>query len=104
MRKAGRFVGKAGCYAFVVLAGNATFSLAVNRMAAFQNSPQTYHIIPIPSSAAVVHMVAHDGICGRCGIILSRFRLRGQLQYHTALELPHTCYHDHDCVQLQMCT
>ena len=29
--KAGRFVGKAGCYAVVVLADNATFSLAVNR-------------------------------------------------------------------------
>ena len=34
--KAGRFVGKAGCYAVVAFADNATFSLAVNRMATFR--------------------------------------------------------------------
>mgnify|MGYP001804201762 CR=1 FL=1 len=33
--KAGRFVGKAGCYAVVAIADNAPFSLAVIRMAAF---------------------------------------------------------------------
>ena len=34
--KAGRFVGKASCYAVVVLADNATITLAVNRMVAFR--------------------------------------------------------------------
>ena len=34
--KAGQFVGKAGCYAVVASADSATFSLAVNRMAAFR--------------------------------------------------------------------
>ena len=33
--KAGRLVGLAGCYAAIVLADNATFLLAVNRIAAF---------------------------------------------------------------------
>ena len=33
------------------------------------------------------HVCAHFGICGRCGIILSQFWLRGQLQYRTALRL-----------------
>ena len=33
------------------------------------------------------HVCAHFGIHGRCGIILSRLRLRGQLQYRTALIL-----------------
>ena len=37
--KAGRFVGKAGCYAVLVLADNATFSLAVNCMAAYRTQP-----------------------------------------------------------------
>ena len=32
--KAGRLVGLADCYAAIVLAGNATFLLAVNRIAA----------------------------------------------------------------------
>ena len=31
------------------------------------------------------HVCAHFGICGRHGIILPRLRLRGQLQYRTAL-------------------
>ena len=38
--KAGRFVGKAGCYAVAVIANNATFPLAVNRMAAFHPQSQ----------------------------------------------------------------
>ena len=33
--KAGRLVGLADCYAVIVLADNATFLLAVNRIAAF---------------------------------------------------------------------
>ena len=33
--KAGRLVGFADCYAVIVLADNATFLLAVNRIAAF---------------------------------------------------------------------
>ena len=36
--KAGWFVGKAGWYAVVALADNATFSLAVNRMVAFESN------------------------------------------------------------------
>ena len=35
--KAGRLVGFAGCYAAIVLADNATFLLAVNRIAAFRS-------------------------------------------------------------------
>ena len=34
--KAGRLVGLADCYAAIVLADNATFLLAVNRIAAFR--------------------------------------------------------------------
>ena len=33
------------------------------------------------------HVCAHFGILGRCGIILSQFGLRRQLQYRTALGL-----------------
>ena len=39
----GRLSGKASCYAAVVLADSATFSLAVNSMVAFAHSPQTCH-------------------------------------------------------------
>ena len=35
--KAGPLVGIAGCYAAIVLANNAKFLLAVNRIAAFQS-------------------------------------------------------------------
>ena len=35
--KAWRFVGLADCYAAMVLANNATFSLAVNRMVTFRS-------------------------------------------------------------------
>ena len=49
--KAGWFVGKAGCYAVVALADNATFSLAVNRMVAFQTVPHTGLIVYIATVA-----------------------------------------------------
>ena len=107
--KAGRFDGLANSYAAIVLADNATFLLAVNRMVAFctQASNQPHH--QPPSSATVAqpveqfphnleivgtsptwdriftHACAHLDMCGRRRTILSRFWLRGQLKYHTAL-------------------
>ena len=102
--KAGRLVGSADYYAVIALADNATFLLAVNRMVAFPpQSPNRWHFSRFISCCRASalelwgcrfnshlgqsdsHVCAHFGILGLCGIILSRFRLRGQLQYRTAL-------------------
>ena len=53
--KAGRLVGLAGCYAAIVLADNATFLLAVNRIAAF-----TWH-----SAITPVVIISSCGSVGR---------------------------------------
>ena len=48
--KAGRFVGLADCYAAIVLADNATFSLAVNRMVTFlPQSSNRWHYVKLIS-------------------------------------------------------
>ena len=107
--KAGLLVGLADCHAVIVLADNATFLLAENRIAAFR----AYAAFMSKSSTAVAQLAdhqplnlevvgssptwdkyfsyvcAHFGIHGRCGIILSRLWLRGQLQYRTALGFWH---------------
>ena len=102
--KAGRFVSSADCYAAMVLADNATFLLAVNRMVAVctQAADRSHYTIIISgcrfgrASASgpcdrgfdshLWHDVfAHLGICGWSGIILSQFWLRGQLLYRRAL-------------------
>ena len=43
--KAGRLVGLADCYAVIVLADNATFLLAVNRIAAFRSHSAIISIV-----------------------------------------------------------
>ena len=99
--KAGQLVGLADCYAVIVLADNATFLLAVNRIAAFRSdSAIITHLTQLvehqPLNLEVAgssptwdkifpHVCAHFGIHGRCGIVLPRLRLRGQLQNRTAL-------------------
>ena len=117
----GRFADKAGCYAVIVIADNAKFSLAVNRMTAFcPQSPKWSH--SLDSSAALVQLVEHlplnIKVMGSsptwykilsCGIILYRFRLIRQLQYHPAFhcgmksqgeqlkagKIDQTCTHSH---------
>ena len=104
--KAGRLVGLADCYSVIVLADNATFLLAVNRIAAFRlHSAIITNVISSsrgsagrssahqsPDRGFESHLghdfstcLCHFGIHGRCGIILPRFWLRGQLQNRTAL-------------------
>ena len=104
--KAGRFVGWADCYAAIVLADNATFLLVVNSIVAFWQNSANLHMKShatvaqplehLPCNYEVVgsspildrifsNVCAHFGILRRCRIILSRFRLRGQLQYRSAL-------------------
>ena len=106
--KAGRLVGLADCYAVIALADNATFLLAVSRIAAIWSHSAIMHKITISSYGSAgrasapkswgrgfeshlgqvfSHVCAHFGIHGRCGNILSRLRLRGQLQYRTALHV-----------------
>ena len=53
------FVGKAGCYAVVVIADDAIPSLALNRMATFRVICLTDHINHVESSAAVAQPVEH---------------------------------------------
>ena len=104
--KAGRLVGLAGCYAVIALADNATFLLAVNRIAAFRQHSAIMHPFTMTSRGAVgrvsapkscgrgfeshlgrvfLCVCANFGIHGRHGITLPRLRLRGKLQYRTAL-------------------
>ena len=88
------------------------FLLAVNRMVAFRTQAGKPITLLWALSVAVVaqpverqplncdvmgssptwyrifsHVCAHFGMCSGSGIILSRFWLRGQLQYRTALGL-----------------
>ena len=90
--KAGRLVGLADCYAAIVLADNATFLLAVNRIAAFrsqlvEHQPLNVEVVGLSPTKDKIfpHVCSHFGIHGQCGIILPRLLLRGQLQNHTAL-------------------
>ena len=89
------------------------FLLAVNRIAAFWwHSAIMHHGIissrgstgrASPLNPSVVGssltwnknfsiVCAHFGLHGRCGTILSRLRLRGQLQYRSALRRPGTIF------------
>ena len=43
--QAGRFAGKARCYAIAVIADNAIFSFAVNRISAFRAQSENYYRI-----------------------------------------------------------
>ena len=51
--KAGRLVGLADCYAVTVLADNATFLLAVNRITAFRSHSANVPIVIISSRGSV---------------------------------------------------
>ena len=51
--KAGRLVGFADCYAVIVLADNATFLLAVNRIAAFRSHSAIIAIVIISCRGSV---------------------------------------------------
>ena len=125
--KAGRLVGLAYCYAIIVLAENATFLLAVNRIAAYRwHSAIIFNEIISCLGSAVwasapqswgswfeSHLGAdfftylsplrHNS---RCGIILFRLRLTGQLQYRTALvcALHNSIYNMGDCIICHMLT
>ena len=71
IRKAGRVVSGSRllCGCSTVLADNATFPMAVNRMVPFRTS-SGHQPPPI-----FLHVSALFGICGQNGIILSRFRI-----------------------------
>ena len=60
--KAGRFVGKASCYAVVVLADNATITLAVNRMVAFrtQSANRPLNWLSLATLALPVEHLPHN--------------------------------------------
>ena len=88
--KAGRLVGLANSYAVIVLADNATFLLAVNRIAAFRRhyatitykttrsiSPLNHEVVGSSPTWDKIfpHVCARYGIHGRCGIVRSRLRL-----------------------------
>ena len=106
--KAGRCVGLANFYPVIVIADNTTFYWLQTACSRIGHSPQTNDIMLDEPSAGVAqavehlpcnhefmgsvtsrqnfsHVCARFGILGRCGFILSRFWLRGPLQYCTAL-------------------
>ena len=55
--KAGRLVGLADCYAVIVLVDNATFLLAVNRIAPLRSDSA---VITYLSTATVAQLVEHQ--------------------------------------------
>ena len=51
-----------------------------------EHLPYIHEVVGLsPWDRIFSHICAHFGILGRCGITLSQFWLRGQLQYRTAL-------------------
>ena len=58
--KAGRLVGLADCYAVIVIADNATFLLALNRIAAFRPHSAIISYISISSRGSVGRASAHQ--------------------------------------------
>ena len=83
--KAGRFLSKAGCYAVVVLADNAAVSLAVNRRGVFctQAANRSHYSYIFNDWQDFLTWFCPPRHMQSERLILSRFWLRGQLQYHT---------------------
>ena len=58
-RKAGQLVGLADCYAVLVLADNATFLSAVNRIPAYPRFDDIMQLLKLISTAVVAQLAEH---------------------------------------------